>query len=86
MPTPWIGWHLAGDGHSVEPGEQIRAQLVGEEEPAFSRAHSAWALDPEGAAGQGVVGEQDGEQKAPGTPSMETFCSLEPQEEVYGSS
>lgn len=78
MPMPEMAWHEAPDGQPPlpEPGWQIRAHWVGEEEPGFSRTHSGLAVVPVGAAGHG----QDGEQKEPDTPVICTASS--PDEQV----
>jgi hypothetical protein len=87
-PTPSMGWHWAVPGQPPlpEPGWQIKAQYVGWEAPLTSKAHSAWAVAPDGGLGQEPSELHGGEQKAPDTPSIVTFNSLAPHFCLYGSS
>ena len=57
---PEMGLQEAFWGHSsLLPGVQMRAQLVGEEDPAVSRTHSGEAVVPSGTSvGQGLEVEQ----------------------------
>ena len=58
MPVLWICWQVAPVGQvppCPPPPPQMRAQLVGEEEPWDSRTHCGMAVEPAGADGQAAT-------------------------------
>ena len=71
MPVPWMALHeaLSGQPPAKAEGVQIKAQLVGDDEPCASRTHFGSAVVPAGkSVGQAVEGPQFGEQKEPERP------------------